>query len=158
MVYVRDIGFGGKWLVKRLAKNPSGNRCRTFRPGFLWTARFYLNPKRVWQGIPGKSFPTIPNLNQVTLFVLYFQNLISKNIELSIKYQIPSHKSAFLQQTHACISLNNFQSKHQLIHHLQQQQQKEKAEKVAKLVSTNHNKQQTTHLYTKKKKKKKRIC
>ena len=46
----------------RLAKNPSGNRCRTFRPGFLWTARFYLNPKRVWHGIPGKSFPTIPNI------------------------------------------------------------------------------------------------
>ena len=51
-----------KYEVDRLAKNPSGNRCRTFRPGFLWTARFYLNPKRVWHGIPGKSFPTIPNI------------------------------------------------------------------------------------------------
>ena len=46
----------------RLAKNPSGHSCRTFRPGFLWTVRFYLNPKRVWHGIPGNSFPTVPNI------------------------------------------------------------------------------------------------
>ena len=46
----------------RLAKNPSGHSCRTFRPGFLWTVRFYLNPKRVWHGVPERTFPTVPNI------------------------------------------------------------------------------------------------
>ena len=43
-----------------------------------------------------------PNLNQVTLFVLYFQNPISKNIEL-YQSNIKCHRTnqPFLQQTHS---------------------------------------------------------
>ena len=57
----------------RLAKNPSGHSCRTFRPGFLWTARFYLNPKRVWHGVPERKFLTVPNIPD------FLASLICKN-------------------------------------------------------------------------------
>ena len=55
-------------MACRLAKNPCGNPCP---PGFLWTARFYLNPKRVWHGVPERTFPTVPNIPNFLANLLY---------------------------------------------------------------------------------------